>query len=104
METTILTLLFAVVTAYGVVCAAAPRYSMHLDGTAARQEADDDSAVRVRKYGGFLAVAVGMTGSGYLFGPSGVIVAVVAGGAAALFAAGKEPESEPEPEPESEPE
>ncbi|GAB6879600.1 hypothetical protein JCM17823_18740 [Halorubrum gandharaense] len=91
METTILALLFALVTAYGVVCAAAPRYSMHLDGTAARQGGADESAVRVRKYGGLLAVAVGVAGSAFLFGPPGVLVAVVAGGAAALWTSGREP-------------
>ncbi|MWV63525.1 hypothetical protein GRS48_01615 [Halorubrum sp. JWXQ-INN 858] len=78
METILFGFLFAGLVAYGVVCLSAPVLSLHLDGTAKRQDGNvGPTAVRNRRYAGGVVVIVGMLGASFLVGLGGVALCVL---------------------------
>ncbi|WP_418281842.1 hypothetical protein [Halorubrum sp. DTA98] len=86
MEPLLLSSLFALVVAYGVVCASAPELSFRLDGPLNRMDGDPGAiAVRNRRYAGWISVAAGVFGAAYLVGLVAVVGCVVAAGVASAW-------------------
>ena len=77
MESLLFTGLFALVAAYGALCVSDPALSLRLDRTAKRTDPDRAAtAIRNRRYAGWIAIGVAVFGSVSLVGFTALVISV----------------------------